>query len=92
MWSHGIPDVMIDLCPLIQGFYCPALKQVLVPVTLLPQHSRQNLLGTCRHLYGHLPQPQWKTIVYLQKQRERPLFYIQFFFMDFYYGAFYVYR
>lgn len=74
MWSHGIPDILVDFCLFIQSLHCPALQQVLVPVTLLPQHSCQNLFRTGRHLHGHLPQPQWKAIMHLEKQMERPCY------------------
>lgn len=70
MWSHGVPDILVDLRSLIQGLHHPALEQVLVPVALLSQHSGQNLLGTRRHLHGHLPQPQWEAIMHLEKQME----------------------
>ena len=70
MRRHGVPDVLVDLCPLIQGLHRPALEQVLVPVALLPQQARQSLLGSRRQLHSHLPQPQGKTIMHLEKQIE----------------------
>lgn len=76
MWSHGVPDVLVDFRPLVEGFHDSALQQVLVPLALLPQHSSQNVLGTGMDLYGHFPLPQWKTIINLrhrERTRRRPI-------------------
>lgn len=70
MRCHGVPDVLVDLRPLIQSLHRPALEQVLVPVALLPQKARQDLLGSRRQLHSHLPLPQGKTIMHLKKQIE----------------------
>lgn len=67
MRSHGVADVLVDLCPLVQGLHCPALQQVLVPVALLPQHPRQDLLGAGGHLDGRLPQPQREAVMHLRR-------------------------
>lgn len=91
MWSHGVPDILVDLRPLIQGLYDSALEQVLVPVALLSQQSRQNFLGTRRHLHGHLPQPQWKAIVHLEKQMEMPNYFTNPLLNSYYFGSFYVF-
>lgn len=67
MRSHGVPDVLVNVCPVIQSLHCPTLQQVLVPVTLLPQHSGQNVLWTGWNFHAHLPQPQGETIMHLEE-------------------------
>lgn len=67
MRSHGVPDVLVNVCPVIQSLHCPTLQQVLVPVTLLPQHSGQNVLWTGWDFHAHLPQPQGETIMHLEE-------------------------
>lgn len=65
MWSHGVPDILVDICSVIQGLHCPTLQQILIPVTLLSQQSCQNILWTGWNFHGHLPQPQRETIMHL---------------------------
>lgn len=72
VWSHGVPDVLINIRPLVEGLHHSALKQILVPESLLSQHPSQNFLRTCRDLNSNFPQPQWKPIMHLQKQKEEP--------------------
>lgn len=76
MWSHGVPDVLVDLCPLVQSFYHATLEQVLVPVALLSQNPIQNLLGTGGHLHRYLPQSQRKPIMHLEESMERVCLYL----------------
>lgn len=92
MRSHGVPDILVDLRPLIQGLHHPALEQVLVPVALLPQYSCQNLLGARRQLHSHLPQPQREAIMHLEEQMGRPNYFPYSSFLNYYYfDAFYVF-
>lgn len=67
MWSHGVPDILVNVRSVIQGLHCPALQQILVPVALFSQHSRQNVLWSGWNFHGHLPQPQGEPVMHLWK-------------------------
>lgn len=83
MRSHGVADVLVDLGPLVQRLHCPALQQVLVPVALLSQHPRQDLLGAGGHLDSRLPQPQREAVVHLGKEPFRDIELLVFYFIFF---------
>lgn len=75
MRRHGVPDILVDLCPVIEGLHYTALQQVLIPVSLLSQHPGQNLFGSCGNLHRYFPQPQWIPVMDLEKQTARPSYF-----------------